>query len=73
MTDETRDSQPDAAENAGETDFIAAERLIFFSDAVAAIAITLLALGLPVPRGSTDPVVLDSLRSHSSAYLAFLI
>ncbi len=73
MTDETQHSQRDGAENAGEIDFIAAERLIFFSDAVAAIAITLLALGLPVPRGSTDAVVAQSLRSHLSAYLAFLI
>jgi uncharacterized membrane protein len=73
MTDETQDSHPDRAQSAGEIEFIAAERLIFFSDAVAAIAITLLALGLPVPHGSTDTLVLQSLRSHTSAYLAFLI
>lgn len=73
MTDVTQDSQPEGAESAGEIEFIAAERMIFFSDAVVAIAITLLALGLPLPHGSSDTVVWHSLRSHTSAYLAFLI
>jgi uncharacterized membrane protein len=73
MTDETQDSQPDGAQTADEIEFIAAERLIFFSDAVVAIAITLLALGLPVPHGFTDTAVWQSLRSHTDAYLAFLI
>lgn len=73
MTDEAQESQLDGAETTGEIEWIAAERLIFFSDAVVAIAITLLALGLPVPHGSTDSVVWQSLRSHTNAYLAFLI
>jgi uncharacterized membrane protein len=73
MTDQTQDSQPEPTETADEIEFIGAERLIFFSDAVVAIAITLLALGLPVPHGSTDSQVLQSLRSHTNAYLAFLI
>jgi uncharacterized membrane protein len=73
MTDNTRDSQPGRAEIAGEIEFISAERLIFFSDAVVAIAITLLALALPVPHGSSDTAVWRSLGSHKNAYLAFLI
>jgi TMEM175 potassium channel family protein len=73
MTDQTDDNSPDSAGTAGEAELIAAERLIFFSDAVVAIAITLLALGLPLPSGSGDEAVWLSLRSHSSAYLAFLI
>jgi uncharacterized membrane protein len=73
MTDETQHSQPGGADNGAQIELIAAERLIFFSDAVVAIAITLLALGLPLPGGSSNAVVWQSLRSHTSAYLAFLI
>lgn len=73
MTDKTQDSHRDGADNTSEIELIAAERLIFFSDAVVAIAITLLALGLPLPHGSTDAVVWHSLRSLTNAYLAFLI
>ena len=51
----------------------AADRLIFFSDAVVAIAITLLALGLPVPTGGTAGALWSSTRHESSHYLAFLI
>lgn len=54
----------------------AAERVIFFSDAVVAIAITLLALALPVPRGTdstTNGQLLDTLGRHWSEYFAFLI
>jgi uncharacterized membrane protein len=50
-----------------------AERLVFFSDAVVAIAITLLALELPVPTGDTNAAVLHSLGDHLGEYLAFLI
>jgi uncharacterized membrane protein len=58
-----------------EVDAIAAERLIFFSDAVVAIAMTLLALALPLPHGSKDQEILKSLwqTQHREAYIAFLI
>ena len=51
------------------------ERLIYFSDAVIAIAITLLALELPTPTGGVhgNAGVLGFLRDHSAEYVAFLI
>jgi uncharacterized membrane protein len=56
-----------------EADRSAAERLTFFSDAVVAIALTLLALELPVPSGSTNAEALHSLDEHLAEYIAFLI
>jgi uncharacterized membrane protein len=73
MTDQSEDRPPESAGTVGEAELIAAERLIFFSDAVVAIAITLLALGLPLPKGSGDEAVWDSIQSLTNAYLAFLI
>jgi uncharacterized membrane protein len=51
----------------------ATDRLLLFSDAVVAIAITLLALELPVPTGSTVSKFLTSARHEDGHYLAFLI
>jgi uncharacterized membrane protein len=54
----------------------AAERLIFFSDAVVAIAITLLALALPVPAGfdgMTNSQLLRALANNWDEYFPFLI
>ena len=49
----------------------ATDRLLLFSDAVVAIAITLLALELPVPTGSTVSLFLTSARHDDGHYLAF--
>jgi uncharacterized membrane protein len=70
---------PPAARPAGdepEVEAKAAERVVFFSDAVVAIAITLLALALPLPAatdGTTNHQLLDALWSDRDGYLAFLI
>ena len=56
-----------------EVELISTERLIFFSDAVVAIAITLLALDLPVPGGATNHELLVSLQTNLNQYVAFLI
>ncbi|WP_217554183.1 TMEM175 family protein [Streptomyces sp. GbtcB6] len=54
---------------------VSPERLIYFSDAVVAIAITLLALELPVPTGDVhgNSGVLHFLREHLAEYTAFLV
>lgn len=55
---------------------VAAERMTFFADAVIAIAITLLALELPVPESAdirTNAQLWDALREGRPEYLAFLI
>jgi uncharacterized membrane protein len=51
----------------------AVERLVFFSDAVVAIAITLLAIDLPVPSGATAGEFWSSAREHDGVYLGFLV
>jgi TMEM175 potassium channel family protein len=59
----------------GKQDFEAraVDRLIYFSDAVVAIAITLLAIDLPVPTGDTVPEFWASVRHNGGHYAAFLI
>ncbi|MEV0150329.1 MULTISPECIES: TMEM175 family protein [unclassified Nonomuraea] len=49
------------------------ERMIFFSDAVIAIMLTLLALELPVPEAHDPAHLWTALAEHSSQYIAFLI
>jgi uncharacterized membrane protein len=68
-------SAPDAGAVAGEVEFIAAERLIFFTDAVVAIAMTLLAFGLTthIASGEGDRAALATLWADHLEYLAFLI
>jgi uncharacterized membrane protein len=51
----------------------AADRLTLFSDAVVAIAITLLAIDLPLPEGHTVSEFWASVRHDSGHYAAFLI
>ena len=51
----------------------AADRLTLFSDAGVAIAITLLAIELPIPEGGTAPEFWASVRHDAGHYAAFLI
>jgi uncharacterized membrane protein len=51
----------------------AVDRLAYFSDAVVAIAITLLAIDLPVPEGNTVSAFWASVQRNDGHYTAFLI
>jgi uncharacterized membrane protein len=51
----------------------AVDRLAIFSDAVVAIAITVLAIDLPVPDGNTVSAFWSSVQHNDGHYAAFLI
>ncbi|MER8234104.1 TMEM175 family protein [Streptomyces sp. NPDC094049] len=68
MTTHTGHQPDDGTDAAGAR---AADRLTAFVDAAVAIALTLLALDLPVPSGDTTGAMLGSVADHSTEYLAF--
>jgi uncharacterized membrane protein len=49
------------------------ERLTLFSDAVVAIALTLLAVELPVPNAESEHVFFASLHANLGHYVAFIV
>jgi uncharacterized membrane protein len=66
-------ARADAAEAGQEEPTRRLERLIVFADAVVAIAITLLALELPVPEGNTNAELWHSAQDALPEYRSFLI
>jgi uncharacterized membrane protein len=66
-------AERERARRADELNSRAAARLTAFADAVVAIAITLLALDLPVPTGSNVHQFWASAQADDPRYLAFLI
>ncbi|WP_158288189.1 TMEM175 family protein [Streptomyces sp. ICBB 8177] len=61
------------ADGDAEKQMRSVERLTIFSDAVVAIAMTLLAIELPVPSGDSAAALLTSARHQAGHYAAFLI
>ncbi len=61
------------ASASAESATTAVDRLTFFSDAVVAIAMTLLAIDLAVPETSTRADLAAFIQTHAGGYLAFLI
>ncbi|WP_162931065.1 TMEM175 family protein [Streptomyces sporangiiformans] len=64
---------PEVSETVDGREKATNERLVFFSDAVVAIALTLLALELPVPHGRSDAEVWGAFREHLPDYVMFLL
>jgi TMEM175 potassium channel family protein len=56
-----------------ELQIVEPDRLVFFSDAVLAIAITLLVLDLPLPAGHDHDAFMASLVANTPEYLSFLV
>lgn len=67
---------PHSAIEESESEHLGLERLVFFSDAVFAIAITLLALEIHLPTiegAISDEELLHNLQSIGSSYLAYVL
>jgi uncharacterized membrane protein len=68
--------RPAKPESAAQSDETGMERLVFFSDAVFAIAITLLALEIRLPAGreiTTQQELFEALISIAPKYLAYVL
>ncbi len=65
MTEE-RSATPEAAKTS-------IDRFMYFSDAVLAIALTLLAIDLPIPQGNSRATFFSFIGDNLGTYLAFLI
>jgi uncharacterized membrane protein len=70
---ETLPSTPAENSTSGETEERSVERLVLFSDAVVAIAITLLALDLPVPDAHSGEAFAASVADSGPEYVSFLV
>lgn len=75
MTEETTQTQHESEPVVSEALQLGLERIAFFSDAVFAIAITLLALEIRLPEGdfAANAALTDALLSMWPKYLAFAI